>query len=108
MFLSGSNFTNNHAINYGGAIHNQANDINVSGSNFIANTANLGGAIYNQLGDNVVVQYNRFLNNSNYIIANDDADLKADFNWWGSNGDPNPHVDGVAINYWFVMTFVCK
>jgi predicted outer membrane repeat protein len=104
--ISNSNFTNNSA-NQGGAIYNNnfANVI-VNSSNFINNTATQGGAIYTTNGGNVNLSYSRLLNNTdlnNYTIYNSQSSVVLDYNWWGSNLEPNSQIFNGATTHYFIM-----
>ncbi|KZX11122.1 DUF11 domain-containing protein [Methanobrevibacter filiformis] len=62
LIINNSTFTNNKASNNGGAIYN-IGSFNLSGSNFINNSANFGGAVYN-VGIDFLANENNFINNT--------------------------------------------
>ncbi|MGL4670270.1 MAG: Ig-like domain repeat protein, partial [Methanobacteriaceae archaeon] len=120
--VSNSSFVNNSAQN-GGAICNNVSvstnygsyaNFTVIGSDFIKNTANFGGAIYNYQGDNFVVNYNRFVNNTNVIYDLIKREIweygyvtyyfhgNFNYNWWGSNSAPS----ALNISNYFVVKVV--
>lgn len=103
-FLYYVNFYRNSANGQGGAIYVR-HSINSTGSNYINNTASQGGGIYSipDTGD-VSVQYNRFVNNSNYDYYLNNTGMSKtpnlSYNWWGNN---TPLVYGIVLTDWFVM-----
>ncbi|MCL2687185.1 MAG: hypothetical protein FWE58_01455 [Methanobrevibacter sp.] len=99
-----SNFYNNSATLQGGAIFVR-HTLNSTGSNYINNTASEGGGIYSYPDTGrVFVEYNRFVNNSNYDfylnITSMTGTPDVNYNWWGDN---TPLVYGLSLANWFVM-----
>ena len=105
LTIENSTFSNNYAPLNGGAIANNGGNINISGSTFIQNSANLGGAIRN-IG-NLSVSYSYFVNNSdrnNNTIENRNGSIGIlDFNWWGSNSNPNTMINGTSVNNYYTI-----
>ena len=60
-------------------------------------------------GANLTVSNSEFYDNNAlsgdvvYISAVNGANVDADYNWWGSNEDPNTKVTGASIDKWIVM-----
>ena len=101
-----STFINNTANNGGGAIDNYGGTVNITGSSFINNTASYGGAIFNHMGD-LNVSYSYFENNKdelNYTIGNT-GNVVLDFNWWGSNNNPNFKINGASASNYYTVVF---
>ena len=101
-----STFINNTANNGGGAIDNYGGTVNITGSSFINNTASYGGAIFNHMGD-LNVSYSYFENNKdelNYTIGNT-GNAVLDFNWWGSNNNPNFKINGASASNYYTVVF---
>ena len=105
--VTASNFTDNTASHYGGAI-SLVNDgiLTVTCSTFTGNTAGgYGGAIFNQDGT-VNVHFNRIVGNTapqGNAIYNGIGTVDAEFNWWGSNSNPSNMVYDVPITSWLVL-----
>jgi uncharacterized repeat protein (TIGR01451 family) len=95
----------NNSADRGGAIYNR-HAIKVTGSDFVNNIVReFGGAIYyNPYSGSGIIQYNRFLNNSNFDLYYNSTTLTINldfsYNWWGDN---TPSVYGVILDNWFVM-----
>ncbi|OQD58363.1 adhesin-like protein [Methanobrevibacter arboriphilus JCM 13429 = DSM 1125] len=104
--ISNSTFINNTAPT-GGAIRSQnPGNTTVIGSSFINNTAGVGGAISTDNQANLNVSYSRFVNNTdnnNYTINARGTTTILDYNWWGSNINPNQQINGTNVNNYFIM-----
>ena len=92
----------------GGGIFNELDTLNVTGSNFISNSATNGGAIYNQGPANV--HFNRIVGNTaiqGSAIYNGMGTVNATDNWWGSNNPNFSTIISGVVNYtpWLYLTF---
>ncbi|MTK63761.1 MAG: hypothetical protein F8N15_04375 [Methanobacterium sp.] len=104
MVVDNCTFTNNNGVS-GGAIYNLG-DLSVKHSTLLKNTATNGGAIYN-LG-NLYAQFNRISGNSavkyGSAIYNDNGNVDANNNWWGSNRGPSLALHEATVDTWLVLS----
>ena len=115
LTFDNSTFTGNSAMD-GGAIFN-GGALTVDNSTFIGNTANVGGAIYDS-ADTASVHFNRIIGNTANVggaIFNDGGTIDAEYNWWGSNINPEiiPNLivndkGSMNINTWIVLTITAN
>ncbi|MGL6298818.1 MAG: hypothetical protein ACRC1M_06615, partial [Methanobacteriaceae archaeon] len=106
----GCSFVNNSANGSGGAIYNMDGNLTVNNSSFVGNSANdYGGVLYNNNinnNGNATISYCILSNNTaNQIYNVNNGLVLANYNWWGSNNNPNTngYVDGFDVDNWFVM-----
>jgi parallel beta-helix repeat protein len=109
LIVNSVNITDNVAGNHGGAIYGATNcNLNITNCNLTNNTALSGGAIYCWAPNQIIVNYNRIINNSTIEIqlAGNGA-VDARYNWWGSNTNPSSKFAGTVITYspWIYMVF---
>ncbi len=112
-------FTDNFAVQNGGAIYSGYGHVTVIGSNFESNIAcRDGGAFKNYYGD-FTLNFNRIVSNTATRYGQDIYDENNDptddhnalYNWWGSNDGPaagsieSDQVDLVKFDPWLVMTY---
>ncbi|MDR3291932.1 MAG: DUF11 domain-containing protein, partial [Methanobrevibacter sp.] len=99
--VSNSSFINNTATSYGGAICNFDDTyISVSGCDVVGN---IGGGIYTSgWSANVVINYNRIVNNTDYGLKRDDGLVNVDCNWWGNN-TPDTIIGDVVMNNYYLV-----
>ena len=113
-------FNNNNATYGGGAIFNGGNGaLTVDNSTFTGNSApdGSGGAIYDS-ADTASVHFNRIIGNTAQdggAIFNDGGTIDAEYNWWGSNINPEiiPNLivnykGSMNINTWIVLTITAN
>ena len=108
--IESSEFVENTASSNGGAI--SIGDGNITSSLFEKNSANNGGAIY--VDGNLDMNYTVLVNNKvsakgSAIYSDDDeANIKANTNWWGTNSDPKEGLiasaGSVDVANWIVGT----
>lgn len=90
-----SNFTENIL-----AIDIRQINTTIKGCNVINN--NQGISIINSLSNNIVINYNRIFNNTNYNLNNHESNVDANYNWWGSNTISG--VIGANLNNYYVVS----
>jgi predicted outer membrane repeat protein len=111
--IFGDNFTvfnssfNNNSVGYnGGAIYSEGYNTNIQKSTFTFNSANFGGGIYLSYSSNISINYNRFYNNVNYDLYNEQSsNIDADFNWWGYNNISNKMYKINTTNHYILVIF---
>lgn len=100
LTVSGSSFIRNSGTGFGsegGAIYSSGTAI-ITSSIFIDNivsSGNEGSAIYNY-GENLTVNYSVLISNSSasiiYNAGGEDSSVNAQYNWWGTNNNPQDLV----------------
>ena len=78
--ITDSSFSNNTAMEWGGAIFNY-NTVKLNFSSLIGNIANTGNSLYNYMGL-----------------------MDASQNWWGSNFGPSNNIYGTTVTSWIILT----
>ncbi|MCI5867463.1 MAG: hypothetical protein SOZ23_03600 [Methanosphaera sp.] len=96
--ITDSNFSKNDR-----AVYIDGSTVNIFKSVFSANT-DTGAAVNNYKGK-VFIRDSVLKNNAKVDIFNNKGKIIADYNWWGSNNNPNTRVNGTTINYWIYLTF---
>jgi hypothetical protein len=99
------NSTSTKIINHNGGAISTIGSGSVTGSNFIDCTAiDYGGAIYGGKGSDIIINFNRFVNNNGtgngIVIANRSANCSN--NWWGDN-TPDTINNTIMDNYYQVQ-----
>ncbi|WP_297898048.1 hypothetical protein [Methanobrevibacter sp.] len=120
MHIKNSNFTNNNRSN----IYNTGN-ITINNSNFTKNDLaiytekntnissssifnNYQGISINSGAENIQINYNRIFNNTNttnYNLNTNSPNINIDYNWWGSNFNPNSKISGTIVNNYYTIIF---
>ena len=108
--VTDSIFINNNARRDGGAIYIGPNgQATITKSEFINNNVysdEYGDAIYTK--GTTTVNYCIFLTNgTRYVIYNDGSNaVNAQYNWWGTNDNPQGLVNNVDASNWIIMNVV--
>nr|WP_302578694.1 hypothetical protein [Methanobrevibacter arboriphilus] len=120
IFINNSTFINNNKS----AIYNTGN-ISISNSNLTKNDLavytekntiiissnifeNYQGISINSGAENIQIIYNRIFNNTNstgYNLDTSNPNINVDYNWWGSNSNPNSKINGTTVNSYYTVFF---
>lgn len=104
--INNSNFTDNNSTNYGNTISSHyANSTSIISSIFKSSTN--GEIIYNSVGILNITHslFTECYTNNNPFIISSNAINNFDYNWWGSNNDPNSKISGATLNNYYHVGF---